>query len=156
MFPWQAWSGRTADQATVETNLNNLADWLRQHGQPLQETLVVGDRAMLDAEIALLYDRSGLRHLTGLTAATPALKALITAWSDAQLEPLTLIETHCWDGSTLRRLAHVEPDLLALLQLVTVALAEMVQTAAPTPRPYQVLTAGEPALERLLPAPRRC
>jgi len=90
VFPWQAWSGRTADQATVETNLNNLADWLRQHGQPLQETLVVGDRAMLDAEIALLYDRSGLRHLTGLTAATPALKALITAWSDAQFAAFPL------------------------------------------------------------------
>jgi len=364
---YQAWSGRTADQATVETNLNSLADWLRQHGQPLQDTLVVGDRAMLDAEIALLYDRCGLRHLTGLKAATPALKTLIAAWSDAQiaaypledgpdpqywgrgcqvtfthagqttvhkglvvvagplrdqlrqtrqaelaqvetalaqlrdqlgqprlrsvkavqrrvnaqlraskvaqflevtvyatptgqvnlvwqrnatalaqaergdgryllvtndwslahhemlrlyrqkdgvekcfhickddlavsplylhqdqriatmlfvnmlallaytvlqrqvrqqglqittrrliqrLEPLTLIETHCWDGSTLRRLAHVEPDLLALLHLVAVALDELVQTAAPTTQPYHLLAAGYPAPERLLPDPR--
>jgi len=366
---YQAWSGRTADQATVETNLNNLANWLGQHGQPLHETLVVGDRAMLNAEIALLYDRCGLRHLTGLKAATPDLKALITAWSDAQieafpledgpepqywgrgcqvtfthegqttvhkglvvvagplrdqlrqarhaelaqletalaqlraqlgqprlrsvqavqrrvnallraskvapflavtvyatpsgqvnlvwqrnatalaqaerragryllvtndwslthhemfrlyrqkdgvekcfhiskddlaisplylhqdqhiatmlfvnmlallaytvlqrqvrqqglqittrrliqrLEPLTLIETHCWDGSTLRRLAQVEPELLALLHLVAGALEELVQTAAPTTQPCPVLAAGAPAPERLLPGPRLC
>jgi hypothetical protein len=365
----QAWSGRTADQATVETNLTNLADWLRQHGQPLQDTLVVGDRAMLNAEIALLYDRCGLRHLTGLKAATPALKTLITAWSDAQiaafpivagptpqywgrgcqvtfthagktavhkglvvvagplrdqlrqarqaglaeletalaqlrgelgqprlrsvtavqrrvnaqlraapvaqflavtvyatptgqvnlvwqrnptalaqaergdgryllvtndwalthqemfrlyrqkdgvekcfhiskddlaisplylhqdqriatmlwinmlallaytvlqrqvrqqglqmttrrviqqLEPLTLIETHCWDGSTLRRLAHVEPDLLSLLHLVAVALEALVQTAAPTTQPQHLLAAGQLAPERWLPDPRLC
>jgi hypothetical protein len=365
----QAWSGRTADQATVETNLTNLADWLRQHGQPLQDTLVVGDRAMLNAEIALLYDRCGLRHLTGLKAATPALKTLITAWSDAQiaafpivagptpqywgrgcqvtfthagktavhkglvvvagplrdqlrqarqaglaeletalaqlrgelgqprlrsvtavqrrvnaqlraapvaqflavtvyatptgqvnlvwqrnptalaqaergdgryllvtndwalthqemfrlyrqkdgvekcfhiskddlaisplylhqdqriatmlwinmlallaytvlqrqvrqqglqmttrrviqqLEPLTLIETHCWDGRTLRRLAHVEPDLLSLLHLVAVALEALVQTAAPTTQPQHLLAAGQLAPERWLPDPRLC
>jgi transposase len=366
---YQAWSGRTADQATVETNLDNLAHWLRQHGQPLQDTLIVGDRAMLNAEIALLYDRCGLRHLTGLKAATPALKATLGAWSDAQieafpivegpnpqywgrgcqvtfthagkttvqrglvvvagplrdqlrqarlaglaeleaalaqlrdklgqprlrsvkavqrrvnaqlraspaaqflevtvsatptgqinlywrrnptalaqvergdgryllvtndrtlshhemlrlyrqkdgvekcfhvskddlaisplylhqdqriatmllinmlallaytllqrqvrqqglqittrrliqrLEPLTLIETHCWDGSTLRRLAHVEPDLLALLHLVAVALEELVQTAAPAAQPHHLLATAHLAPERLLPDRRLC
>jgi hypothetical protein len=365
----QAWSGRTADQATVETNLDHLAHWLRQHGQPLQDTRVVGDRAMLDAEIALLYDRCGLRHLTGLKAATPALKTLIAAWSDAQfaafpvvdgptpqywgrgcqvtfthagktavhkglvvvagplrdqlrqarqaglaeletalaqlsdklgqprlrsvqavqrrvnaqlraspvaqflvvtvyatptgqvnlywrrnptalaqverfdgryllvtndwtlshhemfrryrqkdgvekcfpvskddlaisplylhqdqriatmlwinmlallaytvlqrqvrqqglqittrrviqrLEPLTLIETHCWDGRTLRRLAHVEPDLLSLLHLVAVALEELVQTAAPAAQPHHWLDSVHWAPERWLPDPRLC
>lgn len=89
---YQAWSGRTADQATVETNLNNLANWLRQHGQPLQDTLIVGDRAMLNAEIALLYDRCGLRHLTGLKAATPALKTLVAAWSDSQIEAFPIVD----------------------------------------------------------------
>jgi transposase len=93
-IPWlyQAWSGRTADQATVEQNLKNLASWLRKHGYPLQKTLVVGDRAMLNAEIALAYDQRGLRHLTGLKAATPELKALIACWSDAQIEAFPLIE----------------------------------------------------------------
>jgi hypothetical protein len=75
----------------VETNLNNLAHWLRQHGQPLQDTLVVGDRAMLNAEIAVLYDRCGLRHLTGLKAASPELKATLGAWSDAQIAAFPIV-----------------------------------------------------------------
>ena len=89
---YQAWSGRTADQATVETNLENLTKWLNKHGQPLQDTLVVGDRAMLNAEIALLYDRVGLRHLTGLKATTPELKASIECGSDAQIEAFPIVD----------------------------------------------------------------
>jgi hypothetical protein len=38
---------------------------LRNCGKPLHETLVVGDRARLSAEIALTDDRVGGRHLTG-------------------------------------------------------------------------------------------
>ena len=52
----------------------------------------MGDPAMLNAEIALLYDRCGLRHLTGLKAATPALKATLGAWSDAQIEAFPIVE----------------------------------------------------------------
>lgn len=89
---YQTWSGRTTDQATVETNLENLAAWLRKRGKPLHETLVVGDRAMLSAEIALTYDKFGLRHLTGLKAATAELKALIGCWSDEQIEAFPIIE----------------------------------------------------------------
>ena len=93
-IPWryQAWSGRTADQATVEQNLQKLVSWLGKHGRPLQATLVVGDRAMLNAEIAFTYDQHGLRHLTGLRASTPALKALISGWSDEQFEAYPIIE----------------------------------------------------------------
>lgn len=83
---FQQWSGRTSDQATVEENLKKLAEWLRKHGRPLQDTLVVGDRAMLDAEIAISYDKYGLHHLTGLRAATPELKAMVDCWSDEQIE----------------------------------------------------------------------
>jgi hypothetical protein len=96
---YQTWSGRTADQATVETNLNNLAAWLHKRGKPLQESLIVGDRAMLNAELALLYDKFGLRHLTGLKAASPQLKAVIGHWSDAQIEAFPLVEDpspHYW------------------------------------------------------------
>lgn len=89
---YQTWSGRTTDQATVETNLKNLAAWLHKNGKPLYETLVVGDRAMLSAEIALTYDKFGLRHLTGLKAATAELKALIGCWSDEQMEAFPIIE----------------------------------------------------------------
>ena len=47
-LPWlyHLWSGRTAAQATVESNMTNLAHWLRRHSYRIQETLVIGDRAM--------------------------------------------------------------------------------------------------------------
>lgn len=67
-IPWfyQLLSGRTADQATVQSNMDNLAQWLQRHGYQLSSTLLVGDRAMLNAEIAIAYDQHGLKHLTGL------------------------------------------------------------------------------------------
>ena len=76
----------------METNLNNLAAWLRKRGKPLQESLIVGDRAMLNAELALLYDKFGLRHLTGLKATSPQLKAVIGRWSDEEVEGFPLVE----------------------------------------------------------------
>ena len=53
-IPWlyRRLSGSTADQATVEENLENLAAWLHSHGYACQDSLIVGDRAMLNAEIA--------------------------------------------------------------------------------------------------------
>ena len=59
------WSGRTADQSTVASNMDNLASWLKRRGYRLEKTMVVGDRAMLDDEIAISYDKQGLRYLTG-------------------------------------------------------------------------------------------
>jgi transposase len=89
-LPWlyQFWPGRTADLATVGHNMNQLAAWLRRCGYPLAETLVVGDRAMLDAEIALAYDQHGLRYLAGLRCLQSQHKALLTVWSDQQFESL--------------------------------------------------------------------
>lgn len=72
--------GQTADQATVADNMNNLAAWLQQRGYRLAETMIVGDRAMLNDEIAIAYDRYGLRHLTGLRCAKKEHKALLTQW----------------------------------------------------------------------------
>jgi transposase len=80
------WSGRTADQSTVMSNMEKLAGWLRHHGHADQASLIVGDRAMLNAEIAVAYEKHHLRHLTGLKATTPELKALVSAWSDKQME----------------------------------------------------------------------
>jgi len=86
------WSGRTADQATVMSNMEKLARWLRHHGHADQASLIVGDRAMLNAEIAIAYDKHGLRHLTGLKAATPELKEVVGVWSDAQMEKCPIEE----------------------------------------------------------------
>ena len=86
------WSGRTADQATVMSNMEKLAHWLRYHGHAEQASLIVGDRAMLNAEIAIAYDKYGLRHLTGLKASTPELKKVVGVWSDAQMEACPIEE----------------------------------------------------------------
>ncbi len=93
-LPWlyQLWSGRTADQATVASNLENLARWLQTHGYPLQETLIIGDRAMLNAEIALTYDEKGLRHLTGLRTLCADHKELVYRWSDEQFEACPIVD----------------------------------------------------------------
>lgn len=83
-------SGPTADQATVADNMNNLATWLQQRGYRLNETMIVGDRAMLNDEIAIAYDRHGLRHLTGLRCVRQAHKALLTQWTTQQFTDFPL------------------------------------------------------------------
>ena len=85
-LPWLywLWSGRTADQATVQSNMSNLAHWLQRHGYRLQDTLVIGDRAMLSDEIALSYDQHQLRYLAGLRCLQTAHKELLTQWPEAQ------------------------------------------------------------------------
>ena len=88
----QLWSGRTADQSTVATNLDNLAKWLCQHGQPLTESLIIGDRAMLNAEIAIAYDEIGLRHLTGLKATAVEHQKLIERWADEQFAQHPIVD----------------------------------------------------------------
>jgi len=107
------WSGRTADQATVAANLDNLAKWLCQHGQPLTESLIIGDRAMLNAEIAIAYDDSGLRHLTGLKATTTEHKKLIERWTDEQFAPYPIVEgenPQYWGRQCQVTLTHDEKD----------------------------------------------
>lgn len=91
-LPWLfgRWSGSTADQATVEENMSRLAAWLHHHGYASQESLVVADRAMMSAEIALLYKKHGLRHLTGLKASNQEQKALVAGWDDTQMEAMAL------------------------------------------------------------------
>jgi transposase len=93
-LPWhyEFWSGRTADQATVMSNLDKLSQWLQTHGYPLQASLIIGDRAMLNAEIAIAYDEKGLRHLTGLRTLTTEHKQLVECWSDEQFQAFPLGE----------------------------------------------------------------
>ena len=45
-----------------------------------------------------------------------------------RLDRLTLIETHCWDGSSMRRLTPIDSDLATILHLVAAALNEMNQS----------------------------
>jgi hypothetical protein len=73
-----------------------------------------------------------------------------------RLEPLTIIETTCWDGSSLRRLTPDDPDLLAFLELVAAALADLVQVVIPAQQPKALLATTALSPARLLPDPLRC
>lgn len=112
-FPWlyNLLPGATADQATVMSNMNNLAAWLRQRGCRLADTLIVGDRAMLNGEIAIAYDRHGLRHLTGLRCTRKEDKALLTQWASEQFTHYPL-ETgpnpHYWGRGCTVTFTHEE------------------------------------------------
>lgn len=88
---YRLWSGRTTDQATVQQNMENLARWLQDHHWPLHKTLVVGDRAMLSAEIAITYDRVGLRYLAGLRCIQKEHQALLLAWDDERFAAFPLV-----------------------------------------------------------------
>ena len=90
--PWlyQMWSGRTADQTTVQSNMSKMAHWLQRHGCPLSETLVIGDRAMLSDEIALAYDQHQLRYLAGLRCLKTVHKGLVSHFSEAELRACPL------------------------------------------------------------------
>jgi len=78
-------AGEKADKATVEENMRRLAALLKKHGRPLHEVLVVGDRAMLDDRLALLYDEKGLRYLAGLAAQKKVHRQLIELTTEAEL-----------------------------------------------------------------------
>jgi len=78
-------AGNQADKSTVEENMKRLAALLKAHGSPLYEVLVVGDRAMLDDRLALLYDEKGLRYLAGLAAQKKVHQQLIELTTEAEL-----------------------------------------------------------------------
>lgn len=92
---YDLWSGRTADQATVQANMSRLSAWLKRHGYGNRKSLVVGDRAMLSDEIALGYDDQQLRYLAGLRCLKKEHKALLSHYPEEQFLafPLTDEET---------------------------------------------------------------
>ena len=67
-YAYRIWRGNTADKATVQENMERLLALLKKQGYSPQDLLVVGDRAMLDDKIALLYAKKKLRYLAGLSA----------------------------------------------------------------------------------------
>jgi transposase len=85
-------TGNQADKATVAENMKRLAALLKKHGHPLREVLVVGDRAMLDDRLALLYDEKGLRYLAGLAAQKKVHRQLLELTTEAELHRYPLDE----------------------------------------------------------------
>ncbi len=88
---YQALPGQTADRSTVADNMDCLAALLKRHNHPLSEMLVVGDRAMLDDRLALLYDKKGMHYLAGLAAQKKVHRQLVelTLDTDLRRRPLT-------------------------------------------------------------------
>jgi transposase len=74
---FRPWSGRTADKATVQTNMHNLRQFLQRNGWSASQTLVVGDCANLNSELAFAYQDSNLRYLAGLGKLEKVHKELI-------------------------------------------------------------------------------
>ena len=85
------WSGRTADLATVQENMERLCRLLKRHGWPVEEVLIIGDRANLNDELAFAYDDHGLRYLAGLQPQKKRHRELLVAIPEKQFytHPLT-------------------------------------------------------------------
>jgi transposase len=79
---FRAWSGRTADKATVQTNMQHLQTFLQQQGWNSQQVLVVGDCANLNSELAHAYDNADLHYLAGLPKLEKAHRNLLLAPQD--------------------------------------------------------------------------
>ena len=88
---YDLWAGRTADMATVQENMARLTRLLEAHGWPVQETIIVGDRANLNDELVCAYNDHGLRYLAGLQPQKKAHRQLLTAFSEHEFytQPLT-------------------------------------------------------------------
>jgi transposase len=51
------WSGRTADQATVQQNMERLCRLLKRHGWSVGEVMIIGDRANRSTELTSQSER---------------------------------------------------------------------------------------------------
>jgi transposase len=90
-------SGRTADLATVQANMERLSRLLQRRGYPLDQVVIIGDRGTLNDDIALKYDEKGLKYLAGLKAQKKAHVELLKSASEPDLyaHPLTPERGRC-------------------------------------------------------------
>jgi transposase len=95
---FQPWSGRTADKATVQTNMHHLRQFLQQNGWKSSQVLVVGDCANLNSELACAYQAANLRYLAGLGKLEKVHKNLILAPDDQSFKHMPLTEKTDPDG----------------------------------------------------------
>lgn len=95
---YELWSGRTADKATVQANMEQLCQLLKQHNWPVEDVILIGDRANLNDELALAYDDHNLHYLAGLQAQKKAHRELLTAVPERQFRAHPLLEGHTLGG----------------------------------------------------------
>jgi len=88
---FQPWSGRTADKATVQQNMEALRALLARHGWDTQQVLVVGDSANLNSQLAIAYTDQHLKYLAGLPLVEKAHRALVLTPTEREVygQPLT-------------------------------------------------------------------
>lgn len=88
---FQPWSGRTADKATVQKNMESLRALLNGRGWNTQQVLIVGDSANLNSELALAYADQHLKYLAGLPLLEKVHRTLVFTPTEAELgrQPLT-------------------------------------------------------------------
>lgn len=84
-------SGRTADLATVQENMERLCSLLQRRGYPIDQVVIIGDRGTLNDEIAVKYQEKQLKYLAGLKAQKKEHADLLRAVPEAQFysHPLT-------------------------------------------------------------------
>jgi hypothetical protein len=70
--------------------MERLCRFLKSHGWPVQETIIIGDRANLNDELAIAYDDHGLRYLAGLQPYKKAHRELRDAYPDQHFHALPL------------------------------------------------------------------
>jgi transposase len=78
------WSGRVADLATVQKNMERLCHLLKRTGWPVNEVLIIGDRANLNDELAIAYHDHNLRYLAGLQPQKKRHRELLVAIPEQQ------------------------------------------------------------------------
>jgi len=85
------WSGKTADLATVQENMEQLRRFLARRGWSTEEVMIVGDRANLNDELALAYEDRKVRYLAGLKTQKKVHRELLLAVPEEQFytHPLT-------------------------------------------------------------------
>jgi transposase len=93
-FLYELLDGNTADVSTVQANMQRLLTVLREQGWPVDTVMVVGDRAMLSAEIVLAYHRANLKYLGALKVMGKTEKALIRSVSEPELQKHRLGDDH--------------------------------------------------------------
>jgi len=76
---YKFWPGRSADKATVKTNMKALKEFLEKHNRSSKGTIIIGDRANLDDKLAFAYEKNQLRYLSGLQAHKKNHKDLLEA-----------------------------------------------------------------------------
>ncbi len=93
-FLYQLLDGNTADVDTVQENMERLLSVLQKRGWPMKRVMVVGDRAMLSAEIVRGYHRANLKYLGALKVKGKKEKDLIRGVSEEDLQAHPLDENH--------------------------------------------------------------
>ena len=93
-FLYQLLGGNVADVSTVQANMQRLLKVLQDRGWPVKGVLVVGDRAMLSAEIVLAYHKANLKYLGALKVMGETEEALIRGVSQAELLAHRLDDDH--------------------------------------------------------------